>query len=195
MTDSIVAPLEKRFYILKTNGINNIRTINAGLKVAPEMPNFWMAGYMKARKFRKTTVLRKEFFFYDYVFIELTKPLEFEKFLLDRKIPAYFLHGVGTKMPIALTIEEIESIKQLEVFKQLEADAFKDSPIQVGAVIEVTHGPFIGCKGIVLEVTATHAVLEMNVFERPTRVAVSLEFLKDLLQTYNEPISCEDASE
>jgi len=192
VVDSPVLPRVKRWYILKTNGIANIRSINACLKVAPEVPNFWMAGYMVPRKIRKTTALKKDFFYYDYAFLELEEAQTFEKFLSDRHIPAYFLHHTGTKIPQALTEDEILAIKQLETLKQLEVEAFKTPLVRAGSYIEVTHGPFIGCKGIVKEITGSYAVLEMNVFERPTSVRVELEFLKDLLQAYEPSVECID---
>ena len=192
VADSLGLPRVKRWYTLKTNGIANIRSINACLKVAPEVPNFWMAGYMVPRKIRKTTALKKDFFYYDYAFLELEDAMTFEKFLSDRHIPAYFLHHVGTKIPQALTEQEISDIKQLEILKQLEVEAFKTPLLRSGAYIEVTHGPFIGCKGIVKEITGSYAVLEMNVFERPTSVRVELEFLKDLLQSCEPVVECAD---
>lgn len=186
MTEPTVDSQEKRYYILKTNGIANIRTINLALNTAPERPNFWMPGFLVPRKFRRTTVLRKEFLFYDYTFVEVQNPHEFERFLLDRAIPAYFLHWPGTKIPAALSQEEILRVKNLEAFKQLEVDQLKKTRLRVGSFIEVVNGPFIGCKGTVLEVTATHAVLEMNVFGRPTRVSISVDFLENMLQDYDE---------
>lgn len=190
--DIPVLPRVKRWYTLKTNGVANIRSINACLKVAPESPGWWMAGFMVPRKVRKTTSLKKSFFYYDYAFVELEDAMTFEKFLSDRHIPAYFLHHVGTKIPQALTDQEVSDIKQLEILKQLEVDAFKTPLVKSGSYIEVTHGPFIGCKGIVKEITGSYAVLEMNVFERPTSVRVELEFLKDLLQTYEPATECTD---
>lgn len=193
--EEVLAPRKKQWYTLKTNGIANIRSINACLKVAPEVPTVWMAGYMLPRKIRKTTVLKKDFFYYDYAFLELEDAQTFEKFLSDRHIPAYFLHYVGTKIPQPLTDQEILAIKQLETLKQLEVEAFKTPLVRAGSYIEVTHGPFIGCKGIVKEISGSHAVLEMNVFERPTSVRVELEFLKDLLQTYEPAVDCIDDAE
>lgn len=174
----------KRYYVLKTNGIANIRSINMALGAAPEVPTFWMPGYMIPRKLRNTTILRKQFLFYDYTFIALYDPLAFEEFLLERKIPAYFLYVPGTKVPTALTEEEVQRIKQLESFKQLEVENFADPSLKIGTLIEVCNGPFIGCKGTVIELRPSYAVLEMNVFGRPTRVNVGLEFLTNVLKEY-----------
>lgn len=179
-------PITKKYYILKTNGIANIRSINIALASSPEVPTFWMAGYQTPRKLRSSTVLRKQFLFYDYAFVALYDPHAFELFLAERKIPAYFLRVPGTKNPCALSEEEVQRIKQLESFKQLEAENHLNEPtgLKVGTMIEVCNGPFIGCKGIILELRAGHAVLEMNVFGRPTRVNVGMEFLNNVLQTY-----------
>jgi len=175
----------KHYYILKTNGVMNIRSINASLSAAPEIPNFWLAGIMAPRKVRKNTVLRKEFLFYDYAFLELEKPYEFEKFITDKGIPAYFLHLPGSKVMAYLSDEEIKRIKDLEIFKQLEVSQFnKKILIKPGAYIEVVNGPFIGCKGVVLAVAHSHIILEMNVFGRPTRVNIGKEFLEGLLENY-----------
>ncbi len=174
----------KRYYVLKTNGIANIRSINMSLGAAPETPTFWMPGFMVPRKLRNSTILRKQFLFYDYTFVALCDPLSFEEFLLERKIPAYFLYIPGTKIPIALTEEEVQRIKQLESFKQLEVENFADPGLRIGTLIEVCNGPFIGCKGTVIELRPQHAVLEMNVFGRPTRVNVGLEFLTNTLRNY-----------
>jgi transcription antitermination factor NusG len=176
----------KKYYVLKTNGIANIRSINMSLGAAPETPTFWMPGYMVPRKLRNTTVLRKHFLFYDYTFVALYDPIAFEEFLLERKIPAYFLYVPGTKVPTALSEEEVQRIKQLESFKQLEVENFAEPSLKVGMVIEVCNGPFIGCKGTVIELRPTHAVLEMNVFGRPTRVNVGLEFLTNVLRPYEQ---------
>ena len=185
--DVEVSPIDtttKKYYVIKTNGIANIRSINMSLGAAPEVPTFWMPGYMVPRKLRNNTVLRKQFLFYDYTFIALYDPFAFEEFLLERKIPAYFLYIPGTKIPISLTEEEIQRIKQLESFKQLEVENFSDTGLRVGTLIEVCNGPFIGCKGTVIELDTHHAVLEMNVFGRPTRVNVGLEFLTNTLRDY-----------
>ena len=193
VTDNLGLPRVKRWFTLKTNGVANIRSINACLKVSPEpTASFWMPGTLIPRKVRKTTTLKKDFFFYDYTFVELEDAQTFEKFLSDRHIPAYFLHYVGTKIPQPLTEQEISDIKQLETLKQLEVEAFKTPLLRTGAYIEVTHGPFIGCKGVVREITGAYAVLEMNVFERPTSVRIDLEFLKDLLQSYEPVAECLD---
>lgn len=185
---TLTAPIDtsvKRYYIIKTNGIANIRTINIALASAPEVPTFWMAGYMSPRKLRSSTVLRKQFLYYDYAFVALYDPIAFEEFLTDRKIPAYFLHVSGTKIPCSLTEDEIQRIKQLESFKQLESDSVNQSHgVKLGSLIEVCNGPFIGCKGTVIEIRPSYSVLEMNVFGRPTRVNVGSEFLSNTMQTY-----------
>jgi len=183
------APIDtsiKKWYMLKTNGINNIRSINASISKAPEVPNFWMAGFMVPRKLKSTVVLRKEFLFFDYTFVELKDPIAFEQFLSLRKIPSYFLYKPGTKIPAALTKEDIKRVKNLEAFKQLETDNFKKPTLQKGSLIEVCNGPFIGCKGVILETNLAHVVLEMNVFGRPTRVNVGHEFLDSVLQKFEE---------
>ncbi len=186
--NAVETPKIKKWYIIKTNGINNIRSINASLSKAPERPAFWMPGYMVPRKLKTTSVLRKEFLFFDYTFVELEDPLVFEDFLSSKKIPAYFIYKVGTKEPASLTEKELKRIRQLEAFKQLEADNFKKPTLKIGSLIEVCNGPFIGCKGVILEVTLSHVVLEMNVFGRPTRVNVGFEFLDNVLQSYeSEP--------
>lgn len=176
----------RRYYILKTNGIANIRSINIALAAATEQPVFWMAGYVAPRKLRSSTVLRKQFLFYDYAFVALYDPYSFETFLTERKIPAYFLHNPGTKVPCSLSEEEVQRIKQLESFKQLEVENQINQPsgLREGMLIEVCNGPFIGCKGTILEIKENHAVLEMNVFDRPTRVNVNMEFLTNVLQSY-----------
>ena len=174
----------KRYYILKTNGIANIRSINMSLGAALETPTFWMPGYMLPRKVRNSIVLRKQFLYYDYTFIALYDPYAFEIHLSERKIPAYFLYVPGTKTPASLSEEEIQRIKQLESFKQIEAETLREPGLHIGTVIEVCNGPFIGCKGTVLEINPNHAVLEMNVFGRPTRVNVGFEFLGNVLKSY-----------
>lgn len=176
----------KRYYILKTNGIANIRSINMGLGAAKEVPTFWMPGYMVPRKLRSTTVLRKQFLYYDYTFVALYDPYAFETFLTERKIPAYFLYVPGTNVPASLSEEEVQRIKQLESFKQAEVEKSNEPlGVKIGTLIEVCNGPFIGCKGVVLEIHPSHVVLEMNVFKRPTRINVDTEFLSNVMQNYD----------
>src|ERR1035437_3763832 len=98
--DAPILPKIKQWFMLKTNGVANIRSINACLRVAPETPTFWLPGFMVPRKVRKTTSLKKSFFYYDYAFLELEDARGFEKFLSDRHIPAYFIHRVGSKDPL-----------------------------------------------------------------------------------------------
>lgn len=185
----VIDTTTKKYYVLKTNGIANIRSINMSLGAAPEVPTFWMPGYMVPRKLRSTTVLRKRFLFYDYTLVALFDPGAFEEFLLERKIPAYFLYVPGTKIPQALSEEEVQRIKQLESFKQLEVENFAEPDLRVGTLIEVCNGPFIGCKGTVIELRPSYAVLEMNVFGRPTRVNVSLEFLTNTMTNYEQEVT------
>ena len=182
-----VAPVavSQKFYILKTNGIANIRSINIALTKCPEIPIFWMPGFMVPKKLRNSEVLRKQFLFFDYAFVFLQDPIAFEEFLKERKIPAYFLHIPGTKMPIFLTVEEIQRVKDLEKFKQLQVEQFEKPGLKIGTLIEVCNGPFIGCKGEILSLHPKHAVLEMNVFGRPTRVNVGNEFLTNVIQPYD----------
>jgi len=192
MTEQVEVP-QKQWFIIKTNGVANIRTLNALLPVAPEQKiNFWMAGYFLPRKYRRTATLKKSFLFYDYMFIELSDAPTFERFLSDRGVSAYFLHRPGTKDPIPLTEEEVRRIKSLEAFKQLEADQFKATKLRPGSYIEVVNGPFIGCKGAVVDITSTHATLELNVFGRPTRVSVGLDFLENLLSDCDNPVTITD---
>ena len=174
-----------KFYMLKTNGIANIRSINIALAKCPEVPVFWMPGFMVPKKLRNSTVLRKQFLFFDYAFVALKDPIGFGDFLKERKIPAYFLYIPGTKIPVALTQAEIKRVHDLEKFKQLEVDQFKQPGLKIGSLIEVCNGPFIGCKGLILSLHPKHAVLEMNVFGRPTRVNVGNEFLTGMLQPYD----------
>jgi len=188
---------EKYWFILKTNGVNNIRAINNTLKAEPEIKiySFWLPGYEVPKKIKKgTTILKKEFLFYDYAFVELEDPYIFEKFMSERKIPAYFLYVPGTKTPATLTAEEIIRVKDLETFKALEVKQFEDCNrhkilVKPGAFLEVVNGPFIGCKGVVLEVNRHHVVLEMNVFSRPTRVNVDINFLENLLEKYSDEMT------
>lgn len=195
MTTVVPPTAELKYYILKTNGIANIRSINAALAVAPEIPSFWMPGFMLPKKLRKSTVLRKQFLFFDYAFVLLKDPNAFESFLNERKIPSYFIYVPGTRNPIALTTAEITRVKDLESFKQLEVEQFKKPGLRIGSIIEVCNGPFIGCKGAVLSVHANHVVLEMNVFGRPTRVNVGVEFLDNVLQDYADGNAAADADD
>src|ERR1019366_9548202 len=133
--DSPVLPRQKQWFMLKSNGVANIRSINACLKVAPEQPNFWLPGIMVPRKVRKTTSMKKSFFYYDYIFLELADARTFEKFLSDRHIPAYFVHKIGSKDPLPLEDAEILAIRQLETIKQLEVEAFKTPLVKPGSYI------------------------------------------------------------
>lgn len=183
----------KRYYVLKTNGIANLRAINVAVASHKETPSFWLPGYMSPKKLRSHTVLRKQFLYYDYAFVALYDPLAFEEFLLERKIPAYFLRVPGTKLPSALSEEEIQRVKQLESFKQTEVEeAVTPLGIKLGSLIEVSNGPFIGCRGAVVEVHPNYVVLEMNVFGRPTRVNVNLEFLSNVLRCDPETLPTDD---
>lgn len=176
----------KRWYVCKTNGIQNLRSINVALATHSEQSiSFWLPGYMYPKKFRNHTVLRKQFLYYDYAFVEMYDPIAFSDFLQERKIHSYLLRAPGTKVPAALTIEEIQRVKQLEIDKQTEIDnAETPLGIRMGSLIEVCNGPWIGCKGTVIEIAPRHVVLEMNVFGRPTRVNVGIEFLSNVLQPY-----------
>jgi transcription antitermination factor NusG len=119
--------------------------------------------------------------FSSYAFIntEITDS-KLEQALMEAKL-GHFLKLPGEVMPTPISLEEIEHIKQLE---EINAEPIPQEivAVEVGNLVEVCVGPFMGIKGIINEIRGHTAVIETIVFGRSAPVSVNIAHLSKLTE-------------
>jgi transcription antitermination factor NusG len=88
-------------------------------------------------------------------------------------------------MPTPITPEDIDHIRDLEE-PNVEPMPEEISDINVGNLVEICVGPFMGFKGVVMKVLGHSATIDTLVFGRSTPVSVNITHLYKLMETYNE---------
>lgn len=123
--------------------------------------------------------------FASYVFINtVISNSKLEQALMEAKL-GHFLKLPGETMPTPISQEDIEHIKSLEE-ANVEPVEEEIIDVQVGNLVEVCVGPFMGIKGIIESIKNRTAVIETIVFGRSAPVSVNINHLSKLTETSHE---------
>jgi transcription antitermination factor NusG len=127
--------------------------------------------------------------FSGYVFVQ-TNPIvdsKLEQALMEAKL-GHFLklpHDEAHDLPTPISQEDIEHIKSLE---EADVEPIEEEiiDVQVGNLVEVCVGPFMGIKGIINEIKNRTAVIETIVFGRSAPVSVNIAHLSKLTENVKD---------
>ena len=179
---------EKSWYIVSTQGIGSrgacqIQSLLDRLEY-PAM--LWSPSVrMKITKHNKIMNNDKPLFA-SYVFINTEKIIDskLEQALMEAKL-GHFLKLPGEVMPTPISQEDIEHIKSLEE-SDVEPVEEEIIDVQVGNLVEVCVGPFMGIKGIIEEIKGRTAVIETIVCGRSAPVSVNIAHLSKLTENIKD---------
>jgi transcription antitermination factor NusG len=104
-----------------------------------------------------------------------------EQALMEAKI-GRFLHAPGEDLlPTKISQEDIEHLKSLE---EINVEPVEEEivAVEVGNLVEVCVGPFMGIKGIIVSVKEHMATIETIVFGRSAPVSVNIAHLSKLTE-------------
>jgi len=178
---------EKAWYVISTQGIGarGVLKVQALLDVLQYEGLVWtpmvkIPATTTSKKAKSTDTT----LFPSYVFIEATiNDSKLEQALMEAKI-GKFLKLPGETLPTAISKEDIEHIKQLEV-ANAEPVPEEIIDINLGNLVEICVGPLIGFKGIVVKISGHSASIDTLIFGRSTPVSVNIAHLSKL--TENNP--------
>lgn len=179
---------EKNWFIISTQGVGS-RGASQTQSLLDRM------GYegMLFIPTQKSTVVRygKECpnnrpLFPSYIFIFTSLPdSKLEQALMEAKI-GRFLHYAGDEQhPAKIPTEVMEYIKSLEE-ANVEPVPEEIIHVEIGNLVEVCVGPFMGIKGIITEVKGHDVYVETLVFGRSATVRFNVSHLSKLLDNYEE---------
>ena len=174
---------EKAWYVISTQGIGS----KGALQIQALLDNIEYEGliwtpalkipimrYGKSQNNDKTL-------FPGYVFIQaVIDDSKLEQALVEAKI-GRFLKLPGDILPTKISEEDIERIKKLE---ELDVETVPEEimAIDIGNLVEICVGPFIGFKGIVMKVSGHSASIDTLIFGRLTPVSVNIAHLSKLTE-------------
>ena len=127
--------------------------------------------------------------FSGYVFVQ-SNPIvdsKLEQALMEAKL-GHFLklpHDEAHDLPTPISQEDIDHIKALEE-ADIEPIEEEIIDVQVGNLVEVCVGPFMGIKGIINEIKNRTAVIETIVFGRSAPVSVNINHLSKLTENVKD---------
>ena len=108
-----------------------------------------------------------------------------EQSLMEAKI-GRFLHAPGDDMlPTKISQEDIEHLRSLE---EVDTEPIEEEiiDVQVGNLVEVCVGPFMGIKGIIESLKGRTAIIETIVFGRSAPVSVNINHLSRLTENIKD---------
>jgi transcription antitermination factor NusG len=175
---------EKAWYIISTQGIGSrgVFQIQAVLDILDYEGLIWTPTVkVPVTNFGKT-INTDKILFPSYVFINtVIDDSRLEQALIEAKI-GRFLKLPGEILPTKICEEEIEHIKKLEE-SNVEPVPEEIISIEVGNLVEICVGPFIGFKGIVMKIAGHSASIDTLVFGRSTPVSINIAHLSKLTES------------
>lgn len=127
--------------------------------------------------------------FSGYVFLQSNPIIDskLEQALMEAKL-GHFLklpHDETHDLPTPISQEDIDHIKSLEE-ENVEPIEEEIIDVQVGNLVEVCVGPFMGIKGIIESLKGRTAVIETIVFGRSAPVSVNINHLSKLTENVKD---------
>jgi len=174
----------KEWYIISTQGIGSRGALQIqSLLDRLEYPGLVWTPTIKVPITRHNKVQNNDkSLFPSYVFINtVIDDSKLEQALIEAKI-GRFLKLPGETLPTKLSSEELEHIKKLEE-SDVEPVPEEIIAIDVGNLVEICVGPFIGFKGIVMKISGHSASIDTLIFGRSTPVSVNIAHLSKLTET------------
>lgn len=174
---------EKAWYVISTQGIGSRGAIQIQslLDLLEYEGLIWTPTVKIPITCRGRIQNNNKALFPSYVFINaVIDDSRLEQALIEAKI-GRFLKLPGESLPTKISAEDIEHIKKLE---ESNAEPVPEDiiAIDVGNLVEICVGPFIGFKGIVMKVSGHSASIDTLVFGRSTPVSVNIAHLSKLTE-------------
>jgi transcription antitermination factor NusG len=181
--------IEKNWYIVSMQGIGGkgARLIQSLLDrlECPETMIWTPSLKSKVIKHGKEVYDNKSLFSgYLFLYTNKLENSKLEQALMEAKL-GHFLKLPGETMPTPISQEDIEHIKSLE---EADVEPVEEEiiDVQVGNLVEVCVGPFMGIKGIINEIKNRTAVIETIVFGRSAPVSVNIAHLSKLTENIKD---------
>jgi len=184
----------KEWYVISTQGINSSK---GALQIQSlidrlEYPNtmIWAPAVKSKVIKHNKEVLDNRSLFSGYIFINCDQITDskLEQALMESKL-GHFLklpHDETHDLPTPISQADIEHIKSLE---ETDAEPIEEEIInvEIGNLVEVCVGPFMGIKGIISEIKSNHTVvIETIVFGRSAPVSVNIAHLSKLTENIKD---------
>jgi len=182
---------EKNWYVISTQGIGGKGALLIqSLLDRLEYPGLIWTPSLKSKVVKHgKEVYDNKSLFSGYVFINTEKinDSKLEQALMEAKL-GHFLklpHDETHDLPTPISQEDIEHIKSLE---EADVEPIEEEiiDVQVGNLVEVCVGPFMGIKGIIEEIKGRTAVIETIVFGRSAPVSVNIAHLSKLTENIKD---------
>ena len=175
---------EKSWYIISTQGIGSraVFQIQSVLDILNYEGTIWVPMVKIPLTTLNRTKNSDKILFPSYVFLHTSiDDSRLEQALIEAKI-GRFLKLPGETFPTKLSNEEYEHIKSLE---ENNAEPVPEDiiSIDVGNLVEICVGPFIGFKGIVVKISGHSASIDTLIFGRSTPVSINLAHLSKLTES------------
>jgi transcription antitermination factor NusG len=184
---------EKRWYVISTQGVGS----RGVLQIQSLLDRLEYSGLIWSPTVKSSIVKHGKAqnndkpLFASYVFIQaIINDSKLEQALMEAKL-GHFLKLPGEVMPTPISQEDIEHIKSLE---ETDVEPVEEEiiDVQVGNLVEVCVGPFMGIKGIIEEIKGRTAVIETIVFGRSAPVSVNIAHLSKLTENSHEEKATEN---
>lgn len=174
---------EKHWYIISTQGIGS----RGALQIQSLLDRLGYKGLIWTPTIKVPVTRHNKIqnnnksLFPSYVFINtIIDDSKLEQALIEAKL-GHFLKLPGAIMPTPVSLEDIEHIKQLEE-SNVEPVPEDIIALDVGNLVEVCVGPFIGIKGIVSKISGHMVSVETLVFGRSAPVSFNIAHLSKLVE-------------
>jgi transcription antitermination factor NusG len=178
---------EKRWFIISTSGLG----ARAILQIQSLLDRLEYEGLLWSPSVRSVITKHGKqqnndkpiFASYAFIFCQISDS-KLEQALMEAKL-GHFLKLPGEVMPTPISQEDIEHIKSLE---EADVEPVEEEivDVQVGNLVEVCVGPFMGIKGIIEEIKGRTAVIETIVFGRSAPVSVNINHLSKLTENIKD---------
>ena len=183
---------EKKWYCLSMQGLGSrgILKIQSLLDLLEYEGLLWSPSVKAPITKHNKIVNNDKPIFASYAFINtIISDSKLEQALMEAKL-GHFLKLPGETMPTPISQEDIEHIKSLEE-SNVEPVEEEIIDVQVGNLVEVCVGPFMGIKGIIESIRGRTAVIETIVFGRSAPVSVNINHLSKLTESVKDEKSAE----
>lgn len=177
---------EKAWFIISTQGIGSrgALQVQSLLDLLGYEATIWTPTVKVPLTISGKVKKQDKILFPSYVFINtVIDDSKLEQALIEAKI-GRFLKLPGETLPTKIAEIEIEHIKKLE---ESNAEPVPEEiiSIEVGNLVEICVGPFVGFKGIVMKISGHSASIDTLIFGRSTPVSINIAHLSKL--TENNP--------
>ncbi len=164
--------VDATWYIIYIGDSRRIPSVNSIFSASKIPFTIWIPVQNALQQFRGKSIVKAKPIFPGYIFIKFV----YETAGMDDKLQAlggYFLRGPGSAKPTPIPDEYIKEVKEMESAKSVK-DLFENTfDFNIGDMVEVTNGPFLGGQGPIKEIKRTKIRVELDIMKRPVEVELN----------------------